>query len=325
MNTETDNEEVIHIEEDKNGGAIVSLPDSIPSPHADKNAHDDDSDEADEAAEQAEIEANGSVDPEAEAIRAQKRLKRQKRKEYHKQVQTEKDMKLQLLQRQNQELMERLLTVERKQSGADVARLNKAIEDQNARIQFARDKIREATESGNGELLASANEMWYEARRNAEALENHKKQMTRQPQQKAVPQADPLLQRYVNNWMANNDWYDPNNGDADSKIVTTIDNALAEEGWNPKTQEYWDELDNRLQKYLPHRYTDMADAAPVAPRRPKTVVTSSGRESASSSGGRNSFTLSPDQVKAMKEAGFWDDPQKRARMIKRYAMEARSK
>ena len=32
MNTETDNEEVIHIEEDKNGGAIVSLPDSIPSP-----------------------------------------------------------------------------------------------------------------------------------------------------------------------------------------------------------------------------------------------------------------------------------------------------
>ena len=149
--------------------------------------------------------------------------------------------------------------------------------------------------------------------------------MTRQPQQKAVPQADPLLQRYVNNWMANNDWYDPNNGDSDSKIVTTIDNALAEEGWNPKTQEYWDELDNRLQKYLPHRYTDMADEAPVAPRRPKTVVTSSGRESASSSGGRNSFTLSPDQVKAMKEAGFWDDPQKRARMIKRYAMEARSK
>jgi len=29
-------------------------------------------------------------------------------------------------------------------------------------------------------------------------------------------------------------------------------------------------------------------------------------------------------VRAMKDAGFWDDPQKRAKMIKRYAMEARS-
>lgn len=53
------------------------------------------------------------------------------------------------------------------------------------------------------------------------------------------------------------------------------------------------------------------------------MVTSSGRESPASAGGRNTFTLSAEQVRAMKDAGFWDDPEKRARMIKRYAQEAR--
>ena len=53
------------------------------------------------------------------------------------------------------------------------------------------------------------------------------------------------------------------------------------------------------------------------------IVTGSGRESAAGSGGKNTFTLSPEQVRAMKDAGFWDDPEKRNKMIKRYAMEAR--
>ena len=52
-------------------------------------------------------------------------------------------------------------------------------------------------------------------------------------------------------------------------------------------------------------------------------MTSSGRESFSSNGARNQFVLSPEQVRAMKDAGFWDDPEKRSKMIKRYAMEAR--
>jgi hypothetical protein len=107
-------------------------------------------------------------------------------------------------------------------------------------------------------------------------------------------------------------------------VALTIDQALAEEGWDPKSPDYWDELDNRLQRYLPHRYTDNAGEKP-AQRRPRNVVTGSGRENVTSSGsgGRNQFTLSPEQVRAMKDAGMWDDPEKRAKMIRRYAQEAR--
>jgi len=312
-------QEVIVIQEEKDGSATIDLPDSIPSPDA---QNEEDSEEADNAARQAEMASGGDVDPQAEALREQKRLKRVKRKEYHKQVSTEKDHKLDFLSRQNQELLERLSVLEKKSHGSDIARLNKAIDDQGSRILFAKQKIKEATETSNGDLLTSAQEMWFEARRQFEALEAIKKKATAQPKQRTIAAPDPQLQRYANEWMESNPWYDPNGKDMDSKVALKIDQAMAEEGWNPKTQEYWDELNNRLQRYIPHRYTGGVDEKP-SQRRPRNVVTSSGRESASSSGGKNTFTLNPDQVRAMKDAGMWDDPDKRAKMIRRYALEAK--
>ena len=318
--------EIIDIKEDADGSAIVELPESIPSPDVQETKPiDEDSDEADEAARAKEMAEGGAVDPDAEAMREAKRQKRRARKEYHKQVAAEKDTKLHLLERQNQELLERLAVVERKTQGSEIARINKALEDQESKILFAKQKIKEATETGNGDLLTQAQEMWYEAKKQYESLEGLKRQSVSQPQHQTIQAPDPMVTRHATNWMNDNPWYDPNGRDPDSKIALTIDNAMAEEGWNPKSQEYWEELDNRLAKYLPHRYIGEVETS-VNPttRRPRNVVTSSGRESAASSGGKNTFTLTPDQVRAMKDAGMWDDPEKRAKMIRRYATEKTS-
>jgi len=318
-------QEIISIEEAQDGSAVVELPASIPSPEAGANDdHEVGSDEDDEAQRQREMAVGGEIDPDAERLREQKRQKRRARKEYHKQVSVEKDVKLTLLERQNQELLERLSVLERKSHGSDIARLNKAIEDQGARIAFAKQKIAEATASGNGELLTSAQEMWFEARRQYEALDALKKKATQQPQQRTIQAPDPQLQRLANQWMGKNEWYDPQGKDPDSRVALAIDQAMGEEGYDPRTRDYWDELDNRLQKYLPHRYTEDATERPTRTSRPRSAVTGSGRESALSSGGKNSFTLSPEQVRAMKDAGMWDDAEKRAKMIRRYAIEARN-
>ena len=332
MSTATDNtqeQEVISIEEAQDGSAIVELPPSIQSPDEQpKNAsddHDEGSDEDDEAERQREMAVGGEIDPEAERLREQKRLKRRARKEYHKQVAVEKDMKLTLLERQNQELLERLSVLEKKSHGSDIARLNKAIEDQETRITFAKQKIAEATASGNGEMLTAAQEMWFEARRQYEALDALKKKVVQPQKPRTIQAPDPVLKKYADAWVSNNSWYDPNGKDPDSKVALAIDQAMGEEGWNPRTPEYWEELDNRLQKYLPHRYTEVADEKPSrTPSRPRNVMTGSSRENATSSGGRNTFTRSPEQVRAMKDAGMWDDPDKRAKMIRRYAIEARN-
>jgi hypothetical protein len=319
------------VNEGQDGSATVTLPEGMEGDEPELKqggaaAAEDDhgSDEDDEAAQAAEIEANGEVDPEQERIRAAKRAKRKARKEYHRQQANEKDVRLQNLQRQNQELLERLSVVEKKTAGSELARLDKAIEDQYTRIEFAKRKIAEATSNGDGSLLTSAQEMWFEARRKAEDLESYKQRMV-QPERQTTIRQDPRVQRYASQWLADHPWYDPQGGDIDSKIALTIDQSLAEEGWDPATPDYWEELDNRLSERLPSRYNGHSSEKP-AQRRPRSAVTSSGREIASSnSGGRNTFTLSKAQVDAIKEAGMWDNIESRNRMIKRYAMEARNR
>jgi len=323
MNTETKapEQEVMVIQEASDGGAVVDLPSSIQSPDVGQGG---DSDEDDAAAQRAEIQATGSVDPDAEAARQAKRDKRRMRKDYHKQVSVEKDIKLQQLERQNQHLLERLSIVERKTLGSELARLDKRIEDEQNRVVFAKQKIKEAAETGNGDLMVSAQDMLVESSRNYEALANLKKRSITPQRQQTIQKPDPSLQRHANAWMSKNSWYDPTGKDPDSRRALNEDQILAEEGYDPKTPEYWEELDKRLQRVVPHRYTDNMDEVPVRTQRPRNVVTGSGRESITQSGGRNTLTLSPEKVKAMKEAGLWQDPEKRARMIKRYAQEARN-
>ena len=323
MSTE-DKDIDIKISEDKDGGAVVELPDHIPG----DNAEDKDDDTQDEAhAEGGKVDGDDGGDEDqpddTEAIRAARRRRRKAKKEYVKQANVEKDIRLQNLLRQNQELQERLAVVERKTNSADLARMDKAIEDQELRLQYAKMKMAEAASANDGEAMANAQEMWYDARQKVEALENLRKQASQPPKQQPIA-PDLAIQRNAAAWMERNDWYDPQTKDVDSKIAKVIDEGLTAEGYDPRSQEYWEELDNRLQTRLPHRYTDEAEEKTVV-KRPRSAVTGSGRESAASSGGRNTFTLSADQVRAMKDAGMWEDPALRAKMIKRYANEARQR
>jgi hypothetical protein len=114
-------------------------------------------------------------------------------------------------------------------------------------------------------------------------------------------------------WLERNKWYDPTATDADSRIALTVDQTLAAEGWNPKTPQYWDELDARLKKYLPHRYVSGHNKGKPVNKSP---VAGSGREEAGSSGS-GGYRLSADRVQAIKDAGAWDDPKARAEMVKR--------
>jgi hypothetical protein len=269
-----------------------------------------------------EVEEEEDHPDDTEAIRAARREKRKAKKIYHRQQQQEKDIRFQQLQRQNQDLLARLSAVEQRTHGSELARIDKAIEDQQVRIQYAKMKMSEAASAQDGEGMANAQEMWFEARRAAESLEALKQRAT-EPRQQPTIAPDRNVQKMAARWMEKNDWYDPSGNDEDSEIALTIDKRLVKEGWNPADPDYWEELDARLQKRLPHRYEESEER--VAPRTPRSVVTSSGRENAASSGGRTSFTLSPDQVRAMKDAGMWEDPEKRAKMIRRYAQEQRSR
>jgi hypothetical protein len=297
--------EKIEMQEESDGGAIVSLPDNIESPDNDDGGYFDGSE-------------GGGTDPEREAIRAARRDERNLKKRLQKARMSESGQLINSLKRQNEAMAERLVALERRSAGADVARVDKAIEDSQLRLQYAKQRIKEATEVADGAALANAQEDWYEARNQAEALVNLKKKIVSTPTQN---EADPRLKKNAEEWMSRNSWYDAQNGDVDSQIAVKLDQAMLKEGWDPNEPEFWDELDNRLQKYMPHRYNGSDSRS--SNRRPRSVVTSSGRESTRVAGG-NEFYLSPDRVRAIKEAGRWNNIKERNKMIHNYAEYDRS-
>ena len=311
MSTETENKEPeITVKEELDGSAVVDLPEDLAP------------EEPEEQSASSVPDDGGDDHPDdTQAIREARRAKRKYKKEIAKATSSEKEAQLNLLRRQNEELMSRLAVVEKKTHHADLARIDKALEDQNLRLEYAKMKMSEAMQSQDGDAFNKAQEMWDETRTAIRDLKWLKESQIRPQQTNSIP--DPRLQRLAADWMERNSWYKPSGGDVDSDIAKKIDESLVKEGWNPNDSDYWEELDNRLQKYLPHRYNDDMDVRPSV-KRPRSVVTSTGRESVNGTSNRTQFVLDPEKVRAMKDAGMWDDPAKRARMIKRYAMEARN-
>jgi len=309
MTTEKTVEEPIdiNVNEELDGSATVELPEGL-APEGDSN--------------EPEVKANEDDhhDDDPSESKVQRNRRKQKR-ELAKAVSSEKELQLNLLRKQNEELMARLAVVEKKTHNADLARLDKAIEDQETRINYAKIKMAEAMSAGDGETYNQAQEIWFDARNQVANLKSSKEQVARPQPQNTAP--DPRLQRHANEWMERNPWFNQNGGDLDSRIAKMVDEELTKEGWDPKSEDYWDELDNRLSKRINHRYNETMDVKPSS-KGPRSVVTSSGRESVNGSSNRNTFTLKPEQVRAMKDAGMWDDPQKRAKMIKTYAQYARN-
>jgi len=313
MATESKDED-LYVQEGQDGTATVELPDNLMPEEGN-----------DEPKQQAADDSGDEDHPDdSEAVRAARRARRRSKKDLIRKTNEEKDVRLQAIQRENEELRNRLSRVEQKTQAYDVSRVEKAIEDQQVRMEYARMKLAEATGSGDGESAVKAQELLYEARDQLNQLNRLKKEAA-QPQQPAAPSIDPGVQRHASTWIERNGWYKPDLSDTDSKIAKQVDESLVKEGWNPGTSDYWDELDNRLQKYLPHHYNGASEKRETDRRTPRNTVGSSGREASAAYGGTNrTFTLTAEQVRAMKDAGMWDNPEKRAKMIKRYAAESRN-
>ena len=308
--TPTDKAEM-QVEELQEGGAVALLPENEPNPQVEDDDNDDPPRKAGE---------ESYVDPDREAIREARREERRLKKQIHRQKASESNHLIDALKKQNAAMAERLAAVERKTSGAELARVDKAIEDAGVQVEYAKMKMREAVSRQDGDGVSQAEEMLYESRRKLESLTNLKQQASRQisdPKQNiSVP--DPMVQKLAADWMEDNPWYDPNGRNEESQIAQVIDKRLTEEGFDPTSEDYWEELDSRMQKYLPQKNNSGYNDRNVQQRRPRSVMTSSGRDSIATTKS-NEFRLSPDRVFAMKEAGLWNDPVKRQNAIRKYA------
>ena len=254
---------------------------------------------------------------EREAIRERRRQERKQKVEHRKQKEDSYRREIEGLRKQLEEVNTWKNSVEKRDVQSGIAQLDKAINDSTEALNIAKQAIREATETQNGQALVDAQELYYAARKRGEDLGRVKQtiqQRLNQPQQRTL---DQVVVNQAQNWMSSKPWYDVSGKDSDSRITQVVESGLTDEGWDPRQPEYWSELDNRLQKYLPHRFNMSYTSSTSSTRgeKPKPPTESSSPGTGVQSTG---YRLSPERVKAMKEAGMWDDPSKRQAMVKRY-------
>jgi len=322
MATEDKKDEDLKLEERPDGTVVVTDPSTEPKkeePEAKDEKLAEGTDEDHEGEEQGHAQETAE---EAEARRQRNRERRAANKERRKEHIESLKRELAARDRAIAEMNQRLAVVERKSTGSEMAQLDHYEREAKQFYDHFKQVNAKAVAEADGVLATEAQEKMFAARQRMEQIANIKKAM-QAPQQPQQPTLDPRLVSNANRWMQDNSWYDPTGRDMDSSMVRTIDNGLAEEGFDPATSEYWDELNSRVKKYLPHRANLRHNSATgdSTPRRPSPVAAGGVAASAGKSGGE--YTLSPDRVQALKDAGMWDDPAKRAAMIKRYMAQDR--
>ena len=215
----------LQVAEEQDGGAVVQLPENEPSPQQpepENMAQGGEAQDDDDTGDMSDVSAD---DPDREAIRAARREERKLKKQIHREKARESNHLINALKKQNQQLAERLANLETRTSGAELARVDKIIEDTGVQIEYAKMKMREAVSNQDGDAVVKAQELLFESQRKLESLksikDNAAKQLSQPKQNIQMP--DPMVQRMAADWMSKNEWYDPQGKDLDSEFAQRID------------------------------------------------------------------------------------------------------
>ena len=224
--------------------------------------------------------------------------------------------RLDFLEARNAELErqfgERLQVLETTTVATHKASLDEKLAATQTRLQEAEFILAKAIEAGNGEDAAQALRARDAARDEAVALESRKQEMDKPPPPRENPVADNLKSQWL---AANASWFDGRN--QESLVAMAIDKAVTADGFKPETPAYWEELTKRVKNVLAPSTTTQRRESRDPPRREGPPVGAT-REHAPAST-RKEVYVTPERKQAMQDAGYWDDPKKRAQMLKRYA------
>lgn len=295
---------------------------SKPTEPAD-DSYDPDDSEDDRPASSAEDDGN---DDEREAIRERRRLEKLERKERRDQAIKRDKLELDFLRKRNDDLERRVSAQEQRAHQVDLGSYDAQIAQAVSEAEMADRVIAKAVEAGNGADVTQAMRYRDQAMQKMQQLQFAKQQAAQQRPAAPGQQLDDLTMHYAKEFMADNPWYDSQGRDEDSAIVIAIDQALAKDGYNPQSSEYWDELRKRAARRLPEKFKPEAPAS--APSREERTprggpAVGSGREHAPATT-RKEIYVSPERKQALIDAGVWDDPVLRMKYVKRYAEYDRS-
>lgn len=366
--TGTDNqeeEEFVAVEVDTSGTSIQGEAAGHDSEDDDDDGHEQDQDEdsdadgggqgEDEEEEQRLGHAEGEQDDETPEERRERRKREQRAKRVRNRVTAEaKDRLIQNQGRMLLTLQEQVAQLQGRTVQYDVNLLQSQLSQVESQQSDAKAVLAKLVKQGDGEGVAEITELQMQLRDQhrqiAEQLRRAKsaKKGTRQPEaeedegsagdgQRRTPRGpapDPEVLRRAQDWAAKHKWGNPRTGDPEEiQIIKAIDSNLHQEGWDPRSEDYWTELTSRVKRRLPHHFKKPAPngegnggrrvSNDNGGKRPAQGGPRMAPASQSGGGsrplGKNEVRVTPERKAAMIAAGKWDDPVKRNKQLAAYA------
>ena len=254
-----------------------------------------------------EVEKNTESEPEEldgiETQGAQKRIRQlvSQRKE--------RDEHIQQLMSQNEEMKRGMLS--REKQFADSQKVSTELSEHQLtdKIELARSNYKEAYEDGDSGKVLAAQEALNQSQLDLQNLSQRKNALSnyeraiaqkaeQQQYQQQVSQApDPKAQ----SWAAENDWFGKDS--VRTAAALAVDAELKQKGFDTSDDNFYTEIDKRLQKEFPHKYEDVQDnVSSRVTKQPAQVVAGASRNPAGSS---KKVKLSQEDVRL---ANKWNIP-----------------
>jgi hypothetical protein len=216
----------------------------------------------------------------------------------------ERDEKIQQLVQANEQLSYTLQSKDQEVNSIAKQSLQASEKQLTDKMDLARSVYMEAFEEGDKEKVLKAQEMLNDAQADLKTVHMYKVSNQEKEQQVSaeVEKPEPSSPTYdpmAREWASDNEWFGTDN--IMTAAALAIDNQLKEEGYNPNDQEFYQEIDNRIQEAFPQKFGEVQERVQENTAQPAQVVSGASRSSPNSS---RKVKLSKEDVRLAQKWGI---------------------
>jgi len=219
----------------------------------------------------------------------------------------ERDEQIAALIQKNEELGSTLRTKHHEVNEVNKLSLDASEKQLTDKLELARSVYMEAFEEGDKERVLKAQEMLNEAQNDLKTVASAKLTFSEEeeipeyvPKPLSAGYEQPPSDPRAEEWASKNPWFGQDN--IKTAAALAIDAELKGEGYDPRDEEFYQEIDNRIKKAFSPSVGETEERVQESPSIPAQVVSGSSRLSPSSS---NKVKLSKEDVRLAQK---WNIP-----------------
>ena len=216
----------------------------------------------------------------------------------------ERDEQIQQLVQANEQLSYTLQSKDQEVNSIAKQSLAASEKQLTDKMDLARSVYMEAFEEGDKERVLKAQEMLNDAQADLKTVHMYKagNQEKEQKVPEMVERSEPSSPTYnpiARDWASDNEWFGTDN--IMTAAALAIDHQLKEEGYNPNDQEFYQEIDSRIQDAFPQKFGEVQERVQENTAQPAQVVSGASRSSPNSS---RKVKLSKEDIRLAQKWGI---------------------